>query len=133
MKSPEHSNSDFGVLPEQGATGDQPPGGGHKSIHRQGQTQGACSSMVSQGQVFPTCSSHGSLPKHAQGGNVTTNNLDFNQEIAHPLLCPTYRPAEEKDTRKPRLCTGANRARPAPQPVFQYTPSPQNGSGRIPF
>lgn len=69
----------------------------------------------------------------SQGSNVTTNNLDFNQEIAHPLLCPTYRPAEEKDTMKPRLCTGANRAGPAPQPVcLPVYPITTKWSGRIP-
>lgn len=143
--SPEHSSSDFGVLPEQGATGDQLPSGGHKSIPRQGQTQGACSSMVSQGQVFPTCSSHGSLPKHAPGSNVTTNNLDFNQEMAHPLLCPTYGPAEEK-TQGNLDCTQGPTEQGRPHGLLSRTPhhhkmgqagfppdtqAPQNSLGEI--
>lgn len=52
-----------------------------------------------------TCSSHDSLPQHTQGSNVTTNNLDFNQEIAHPFSAPLTGLLKRK-TRKVRLCTG---------------------------
>lgn len=87
------------------------------------------------------------IPSTARVAALPPNNLDFNQEIAHPFSAPLTGVLKRKAS-KARLCTGANRAGPAPQPVHApghltttkwvkpeslLTPkAPQNTLGKVP-
>lgn len=78
-----------------------------------------------------TRSSHDSLPQHTQGSSVTNNNLDFNQEIAHPFSAPLTGLLKRK-TRKARLYRANRAEQPHSLSMFQYTSPPQMGQTGFP-